>query len=352
MALQSSGPISLNDIATEFGGSTPHSLSEYYGAGGTPSSGAISLADFYGKANSKDIQILMVSQGGRGGGSATQSVAGGGGGGGLVGKFYGESIMPGWVFEFRGSPTGNGEYYLVWDINYGLALTGPRYLEYQAETSTQRYVKLENGGDGGSEFSGSDNTGGGGAGWIVGGPGQGSRGRGTRSFGGQGSAAISTPLGGGGGGAATNGQNAVDKAFAGNGGDGYQDDITGTNVWYGGGGGGCGGNGFAGYGGYGGAGRGAGAEQTGTGRNPQTVDAIHGTGGGGGGGGNTAGGNAGAGGAGVFMFRVPSGGCTVNLNTGTGNEVACTLETSVISGDTIYKITPPVNKNFKGTITF
>jgi hypothetical protein len=30
MALQSSGAISLNDIATEFGGTTPHSLSEYY----------------------------------------------------------------------------------------------------------------------------------------------------------------------------------------------------------------------------------------------------------------------------------------------------------------------------------
>lgn len=53
MALQSSGQISLSDIATEFGGSTPHALSEYYGAAaGVPSSGTISLAsDFYGKAN-------------------------------------------------------------------------------------------------------------------------------------------------------------------------------------------------------------------------------------------------------------------------------------------------------------
>ena len=49
MALQSSGAISLQDIATEFGGSTPHSLSEYYGvASGVPSSGTISLSDFYG----------------------------------------------------------------------------------------------------------------------------------------------------------------------------------------------------------------------------------------------------------------------------------------------------------------
>ncbi len=53
MALQSSGAISLGDIAGEFGGSQPHSLSEYYGAAsGIPSSGAIDLSDFYGKSSS------------------------------------------------------------------------------------------------------------------------------------------------------------------------------------------------------------------------------------------------------------------------------------------------------------
>jgi hypothetical protein len=47
--LQSSGPISLLDIANAFGGSAPHSLSEYYGvAGGIPGSGSISLGNFYG----------------------------------------------------------------------------------------------------------------------------------------------------------------------------------------------------------------------------------------------------------------------------------------------------------------
>ena len=49
MTLQSSGAISLANIASEFGGSTPHSLSEYYGvAGGVPSSGTISMNQFYG----------------------------------------------------------------------------------------------------------------------------------------------------------------------------------------------------------------------------------------------------------------------------------------------------------------
>ena len=52
MALQSSGAISIGDIAGEFGGSTPHSLSEYYGvASGVPSSGTISISNFYGKSN-------------------------------------------------------------------------------------------------------------------------------------------------------------------------------------------------------------------------------------------------------------------------------------------------------------
>lgn len=63
MPLPSSGPLSLNDIAGEFGGSTPHSLSEYYAGGGlvpsgttgtngaVPSSGAISIFNFYGTSN-------------------------------------------------------------------------------------------------------------------------------------------------------------------------------------------------------------------------------------------------------------------------------------------------------------
>ena len=52
MALQYSGAISLSNIATEFGGTAPHSLSEYYAAAsGVPSSGEISFDDFYGKSN-------------------------------------------------------------------------------------------------------------------------------------------------------------------------------------------------------------------------------------------------------------------------------------------------------------
>ena len=65
MTLQSSGAISLSNIAGEFGGSTPHSLSEYYrggglvqshsGTAGIPSSGTISFNQFYGKTATAPI---------------------------------------------------------------------------------------------------------------------------------------------------------------------------------------------------------------------------------------------------------------------------------------------------------
>ena len=49
MALPSSGALSLDDIQTEFGGTNPIAISEYYGAAtGVPASGTISISDFYG----------------------------------------------------------------------------------------------------------------------------------------------------------------------------------------------------------------------------------------------------------------------------------------------------------------
>ena len=63
MAIPSSGPISLDDLQTEFGGINPISITEYYRGGayvannatnsGVPLSGAISLGDFYGAAASQ-----------------------------------------------------------------------------------------------------------------------------------------------------------------------------------------------------------------------------------------------------------------------------------------------------------
>ena len=52
MALQSSGQIKLSEIATEYGGSAPHALSEYHDKGNAPASGEIQIAaDFYGTSN-------------------------------------------------------------------------------------------------------------------------------------------------------------------------------------------------------------------------------------------------------------------------------------------------------------
>lgn len=70
MTLPTSGPLSLSDIQTEFGGSNPISLNEYYAGGGlvpsgtsgtngaVPSSGTISISQFYGTSN---IPALSVS---------------------------------------------------------------------------------------------------------------------------------------------------------------------------------------------------------------------------------------------------------------------------------------------------
>ena len=65
MALQSSGTITIQDIVDEFGGTAPHSLSEYYRGGayvgsnnaGVPTSGTISLSDFYGATAATVVTI-------------------------------------------------------------------------------------------------------------------------------------------------------------------------------------------------------------------------------------------------------------------------------------------------------
>jgi len=69
MAIQTSGAITLSDIQTEFGGSNPVSLSEYYAGGsyvpsgtsGTngavPTSGEIEVSDFYGTQSGITITV-------------------------------------------------------------------------------------------------------------------------------------------------------------------------------------------------------------------------------------------------------------------------------------------------------
>lgn len=52
MVLPTTGPLSFTAIVGEFGGTVPHSMSEYYNkATGIPASGTISFSDFRGKSN-------------------------------------------------------------------------------------------------------------------------------------------------------------------------------------------------------------------------------------------------------------------------------------------------------------
>jgi hypothetical protein len=79
MAVTSSAPIDIGDLVTEFGGSTPHSLTEYYRGGSlvpdnsdnnsVPTSGAISLTDFFGATatSGTDDRTLTISSGTFGG---------------------------------------------------------------------------------------------------------------------------------------------------------------------------------------------------------------------------------------------------------------------------------------------
>ena len=80
MAVTSSAPISITDLVTEFGGSAPHSLTEYYRGGSLvpsgpaannsiPTSGAISLTNFFGavKETSTDNYTINIASGSTGG---------------------------------------------------------------------------------------------------------------------------------------------------------------------------------------------------------------------------------------------------------------------------------------------
>lgn len=78
MALQSSGNISLGDIAEEFNDTEPTSISEFYdapaGVGGTiPASGTISFSDFHGASNSFTTSYTTFYSSGKTSSSRTTS---------------------------------------------------------------------------------------------------------------------------------------------------------------------------------------------------------------------------------------------------------------------------------------
>ena len=93
MAVTSSAPISITNLVTEFGGSAPHSLTEYYRGGSlvpntttnasVPTSGAISLTNFFGSSSVTAWSTTMtvggitgkINESGYGAVGANQNVA-------------------------------------------------------------------------------------------------------------------------------------------------------------------------------------------------------------------------------------------------------------------------------------
>lgn len=349
MPLASSGTISLSQVQTEFGGTNPISMSEYFtnavsgftsGISGLPSSGTtVSLSVFRGKAKTqlpipteivvagttsttigtnercivfpysgsgttKDYtftttenllcDILIVGGGGGGG-----NYGGGGGGGDVIQKSNvllnsgTLSISVGTGGAGGVNPYNKGANGTTSSItSLGLFAAGGGggggYNQTPATTPTAGSVVSDNYSSGGG--------GGGGAGGLV--PNNGETGN---SVSGNGGSSGSQNKGGGGGGASGNGENAT-VSGAGNGGAGVSTSISGIVTNYGGGGGG--GTWSGGTFGIGVDGGGNGAVE-GSGVNP--VSGTRGGGGGGGGGSTNTGGiinmNGASGGSGIVILR-------------------------------------------------
>lgn len=312
--LQSSGAISLNDIQTVFGGTNPIGMNEYYAGGvnvpagtsGIPTTGTISIQQFYGKSKAVTpgttvfttlgssswtapagitrVDVLIVAGGGAGG-YAGDRTAGGGGGGGVV-YVTNQTVTPGTsysVFVGNGGGIGAGagengqsSSFHIWSAtgggggaNSGSGLTsgqtggsgGGRYHNAISSagsgTAGQGFAGGPNAYDSGSGTGAFTASGGGGAGGIGG--------SGTTSGGGAGGAAVSYTIdgvtytvGGGGGGSAQSlgGQNLPGGSGGTNAGSGATSSgslvIGGSAVANRGGGGGGGASGQ--YGGGGGSG--------------------------------------------------------------------------------------------------
>jgi len=230
MALQASGEISLSDIQTEYGGSNPIAISEYYGSPGIPSSGPLELGgSFHGQSNityiaatggtvttSGDYKIhtftgsgsFVISDAGNQGGVDYLVVAGGGGGqsgsgagagGYLTGAGLGVSATSyaitvggggavgtiNWPsYSYPGTPGGNSVFSTSTSIGGGAA-GAAAYGNYRpgqpggnggSGGGGGRYVYASSGGAGGAGTAGQGNNGGAGTTTSGGGGGAGGAG--------------------------------------------------------------------------------------------------------------------------------------------------------------------------------
>ena len=361
-------PISLQAIATEFGGSSPVNLTNYYAGGahvatGTvgypggvstpiPISGPISLQNFYGSsaaypptlftfttsqnwtvpANVYSINMLVVGGGG-GGGSTDGSTNEGGGGGGAGGVIFTKnySVVPGTIFNIligAGGTAGNGG-----NGGYG----GDTSISYNLGGGPIAVVAYGGGGGGGKGvYTGSNGASGGGRSPFdgLGVPGSAIYG----NQGHDGGAGAENNFGGGGGGYASA---APSPGGAGpDGGIGAYFVMQSSTLSVGGGGGG-GASGVA-YNGGGNGGPGYGSGAAGL---PGAVN----TGGGGGGNSNAfAPGGGGAGGSGVVYFSVneppvtgsptPDGAFNANISTSLPNPGTATAGFTISPDGTINAV--------------
>lgn len=135
MTLPASGPLSLADIQGEFGGTNPISLSEYYAGGGlvppgttgtygaVPSSGTISIRNFYGTSNIVvDFTTQFVFGLNFGSAQAGYQIFGAGANAGNAYQF--SNFNPISFIEQWCTPTSEAGNYEVYVTNAGPALTG------------------------------------------------------------------------------------------------------------------------------------------------------------------------------------------------------------------------------------
>ena len=118
MALQTTGAISLSDIQTEFGGTNPISMSEYYRGGGLvssnnasiPESGLIKTSQFYGASAYATMYEQVLTGSGTftplyAGAMAIIQIGGGGGSGGCSASGNGQDYS---IYGYRGKTGGSG----------------------------------------------------------------------------------------------------------------------------------------------------------------------------------------------------------------------------------------------------
>lgn len=307
MALQSSGAISLSDIAAEFGGSTPHSLSEYYGvATGVPSSGTIDFADFYGTSAYTPPTVCYVTVvGGGGGGGSGNSTGYTGNGGGAGGRIEIATVNLYGAVTLNVSVGGGGARAVV-GTKSEVTWSGTNAAHTGGMVSnTAGKVTSNIGGGAGKGPTASYGNGGGGYGNANSGY-MGASGYYDLYAGGDGA---SGAYGGGGGGYLQQGQDADSMlSYAGDGGNGASID-TGIIVGTGGGGGAV--NGARGVGGSNNTNGGQGAQQQGNTLSYGSNGAANRGAGGGGGSYNSnnswwSNGNGWAGGSGIVVIKYSS----------------------------------------------